>query len=171
MPRRSLIPLVLATCLAACGTKISSPFVVNLTLDDVAAAELRASGERVKLIADYYWTPNSGGPSHDENEFGYVLGGYPIGEEVHEVLGAGRVAFRGSTRRSTRVRSGDGETNVLINVVSARRTDPLNILECGVYEGSLTVASTQGIDIHCSMPGIADSECMLPADVDVCGSS
>lgn len=79
---------------------------MNLTLDDVAAAELRASGEQVKLIADYYWTPNSGGPSHDENEFGYVLGGYPIGEEVHEVPAAGPVAFTGNTRRSLRIRAG-----------------------------------------------------------------
>lgn len=142
----------MAVFLTACGARITSPFVVNLTLDEAATAELQRSGEQVKLIAYYYWRPNSGGPSHDDNEFGYVLGGYPIGEEAHEVPGAAQVAFAGNTQPSMRVRSGDGEANVLINVVSARRTNSANILECGIYEGSLSNASRQGIDIHCSLP-------------------
>jgi len=125
---------------------------VNLTLDEPAIAELRASGEQVTLIAYYYWRPISGAPSHEDNEFGHVLGGYPIGEEIHEVPSQARVAFAGVTQRSVRVRSGGGEANVLINVVSARRSRPLNILECDIYDGSLEAASRQRVNVHCSLP-------------------
>jgi hypothetical protein len=125
---------------------------VNLTLDEATTAKLQHAGEHVKLVAYYYWTPDSGGPSHSDSEFGYVLGGYPVGEEIHEIPGAARVTFAGRTQPSLCVHAGAGEMNLLINVVSARRVNPNNILECGIYEGSLAAASRQGINITCSLP-------------------
>lgn len=154
LARMSLCPLILAGYLSACASGISSPYVVNLTLSPSAHVELRNSAERVKVAAYYYWRPNSGGPSHNDDELGSVLGGYSLGEESHEVeRNTSRVSFAGRTRANFRIRAGHGEARVLINVFSARRTRPNNILDCSVFDDTLAVASSQGINVNCSLIG------------------
>ena len=157
--RNGLSPAaILAAFLSACGASISCPFVVNVTLDQAAMTELSNSGEEVEVIAYYYWSPVSGGPSHEEDELGYVLGGYSIGEETHEIAREGAARFVGRTRPSSHVQAGHGEARVLINVVSARHTHPNNILDCSVFDESLAKASNQGVNLNCSLIRQSDDD-------------
>jgi hypothetical protein len=143
--------LTLIFALSACATAVTTPFVVNLTLDQSALAELRSSNEHVTVAAQYYWRPASGGPSHEENELDYVLGGYSVGGETHETTGDARVTFAGRTESNSHVRPGEGDARVLINVFSSRRTHPNNLLNCDVFDEKLSVAAAQGIAIHCNL--------------------
>ncbi|WP_417492652.1 hypothetical protein [Maricaulis sp.] len=151
MRRPFFLALLLAMVASACDSGASTPFVVNVELDDAANARLDELGESVQVIAHYYWRPASGEPAHGDNEYGYVLGGYPIGGETHEIIGSGRANFDGRTHSNSHIVVGEGASRVLINVVSARQTQSNNLLSCGIFDDSLDIASTQGIDISCSL--------------------
>src|SRR4051812_2649281 len=93
-----LLPLLALTAALATGASApQTPFAVTVTFSPAAAAGLKSAGEQVKIAAYYYWRPVSGGPDHESDEFGYVLGGYPLGQEAHETQGNKPVRFLGRT--------------------------------------------------------------------------
>lgn len=137
--------------LVGCSPQVESPFAVTISLSPNAAQVLQSTGEQVELSATYYWRPKAGGPSHDESEFGNVLGGYPMGgEERRAEWSVHTVQFNGAHAEDERVKRGEGEMRVLLNVYSARLKSRDNILDCGIFDDALALASA-GISIRCGL--------------------
>ena len=52
---------------------------------------------------------------------------------------------------TTYMKSVKGEPEVLVNVYSARKTHENNLLNCGIYQGPVTMAQKKPVDIQCDL--------------------
>ena len=138
-PTRTILPLVATAILAAWPARAQAPggaipaFAVEVTLSPRAAARLQAASEGIIVSASYYGdaTPAA---RRRANPMGQIN------------LAARDVAIpgRGGTARFPPVPVSPAHLNdivnrrpeVLVNVFSARRSGPDNLLDCGIFQDS-----------------------------------
>lgn len=134
---------------AASHSDQANPFTVDLTLSPKAFARLKETNERVRLMAWSFVPPKPGVPVAPGDR------GVPLGEEevIIPPVAAQTVRFNGRYDPQIVQQSGEGAPRVLINVMSARATQPDNLLECGIFEDTLPAAQTSPIKIACKLIG------------------
>jgi hypothetical protein len=123
-------------------------FDVTVELAPAATAELKRRGETIKVLAVFDGSPNARGAKYAGHEGGIVWSDW---QEI-EIKGAGVARF-GPRKLNLALLDylEDRKPEVLINVVSGRRTSEFNLLDCGIFADSVYLAVKKGIPIQCSL--------------------
>jgi hypothetical protein len=122
-------------------------FAVQLTLTPRAAEKLVATKERI-IVAGMYWgAPNAAGkPASD------AMGQIPLGEDLVEVAPENAIITVPAAKfNPDQLANVEGAPQVLVNVYSARNAHEDNLLDCGIYEGPVSMAQKQPVDIRCDL--------------------
>lgn len=158
---KSLAPIVPFLVLMACSAAgpVEGPaaesaapaspyaFKVQLTLTPRAAEKLIASKERV-IVAGMYW----GAPNAPAIPTADAMGQIPLGEDLVEVAPENAIiTVPAATFDPDQLANVEGAPQVLVNVYSARKTHEDNLLDCGIYEGPVSMAQKQPVDIRCDL--------------------
>ena len=123
-------------------------FAVTVDLLPRATAALKRRGETIVVLAYYYGLANSRGAKYSDG-MGQI---YWSQEDQIELSGPGVARFGLHNLNAALLDYfQDRKPEVLINVVSGRRTDPNNLLDCTVFEDSVYLAASQGIRITCDL--------------------
>ena len=122
-------------------------FEVRISLSARAAAELRRLSEGIVVSAQYY-----GYPLPAKKQYGDQVGQIQLGTERITIPGKdASVVIHGDKVNQKRIPWLDGPASVNVNVFSARRSGPDNILACDFFDGNLADAQKHPIEIHCSL--------------------
>lgn len=122
-------------------------FDVQLTLTPRAAEKLVAAKERMIVAGTYWGAPNTAAkPTAD------VMGQIPLGEDLVEVAPENAIIrVPAATFDPDQLANIEGPPQVLVNVYSARKTHEDNLLDCGIYEGPVSMAQKHPVDIRCDL--------------------
>jgi hypothetical protein len=130
-------------------TAPASPYAfdVQLTLTPRAAEKLKGSNERV-IVAGMYWGVPKAAAQATADEMGQI----PLGEDFVEVSPENAaVTVPAANFEPDQLTNVEGAPHVLVNVYSARKTHEDNLLNCGIYEGPVSMAQKQPVDIQCDL--------------------
>jgi hypothetical protein len=161
MKNRSLLvlPFLLAACGPAPAPGIASAtasaaalspyaFDINLTLTARAAERLASTDERVMVDAMYYGLPVSDdAPGIDKEDMEIGLGA----SEIEVAPESAAVKVTGEGFDATYLKSVKGDPEVLVNIYSARKTHENNLLNCGIYQGPVSMAQKKPVEIQCDL--------------------
>lgn len=138
-----------AAAAAAAVAALPPSFTVDVKLTPAAASKLTSTNETIIVAADYSGIPvGIGGSPADPN------GTVQLGRETVEMFGAGRAVFSTANADPTRRHLIEkGEVRLLINVYSGRRNSEDNVIDCGIFDDLLTLATQKPIEINCSLIG------------------
>jgi hypothetical protein len=141
---------------SAVGRASSAPapasFMVHISLSAKAAARLSALHEGIVVAASYSGDPNAVGRKHVDE-----IGRIDLGREEIETAGqAGTVQVRETKIRGTKMRRQrmawiEGPVLLNVNVYSARKSGPDNILNCDFFDGKLADGVRGPVELHCSL--------------------
>jgi hypothetical protein len=113
-------------------------FDVDVTLSRKAAAKLAAEKEGIVVFADYYGDPKRSARKH-ANEIGQI--DLNQQDETVEIPGAGGHArISGAKVDKKRLDWLAGPAKVNVNVASARKANPDNLLACDLIDGALLMS-------------------------------
>jgi hypothetical protein len=137
-------------------TKPASPvtavfnFTVKITYSDKAMATLVAGKETV-IVAGYLTaSPIAGTPKQYVDRMGEI----GLGEVDREIAPGAIATFSNVKPTVAMMKWVDSQgPQLLINVYSGRKSSPNNLLDCGIYEGSLSAIQGQSIPISCKLIG------------------
>lgn len=150
---RSPLPalaLLAAACAAPSGAE--DPVAVEVTLSPAAARALAARSEAVVIDASFFGDPTAQGRMHAD-EIGQIdLGRETITRGAGDV---GRVLVPTTAATGPAVGWTDGVVRLNVNVYSARRSGPDNILACDFFDGTLESARRAPVALRCGL--IAES--------------
>jgi len=122
-------------------------FDVRITLSDLAAERLRTTREGI-VVSAYY----TGEPLPSAENRANQIGTIDLGTENREVIGAeGLVRITGKKVDLRRLEWIKGSVLLNVNVYSARRTNPDNILSCDFFDGKLSSAVRKTPVLHCTL--------------------
>ena len=125
-------------------------FDVSVRLTPKAEAELQRRHETIAVLAYFYGIANLAGSKYSD-DMGQI---WWAGNDRIELNAPGVAKF---IPRALNVTVLDYLQNrkpeVLINVVSGRRSSPDNLLACTVFEDSVYLAAAKGIQIQCGLIG------------------
>jgi hypothetical protein len=122
-------------------------FSVQITLLQKAEAKLAALHENMIVSASYSGDPAPGAEKHSDK-----IGRIPLGIESIETPGkAGTVRVSGAKIKRNRFIWVKGPVLLNVNVYSARRSGPDNILACDFFDGNLQDAVSKPVSLHCSL--------------------
>ena len=122
-------------------------FDVRITLSDLAAERLRTTREGI-VVSAYY----TGDPLPSAENRANQIGTIDLGTENREVIGAeGLVRITGKKVDLRRLDWIKGPVMLNVNVYSARRTNPDNILSCDFFDGKLSSAVRKTPTLHCTL--------------------
>ena len=122
-------------------------FTVQITLSPKAAATLARTSEGMVVSATYSGDPIPAAAKH-ANEIGQI----DLGVEDVEVPGkAAIVRVTGSKVKRENLAWVKGPILLNVNIYSARRSGPDNILACDFFDGKLQQAVRQPVSLHCSL--------------------
>jgi len=157
-----LIPVAfLVSNLPINAAQESLAFSVTITLSQKAAAKLAALHENIIVSASYSGDPAPGAENHADE-----IGRIPLGIENIEAPGkAGTVRVPGTKIRRDHLAWVKGPVLLNVNVYSARRSGPDNILACDFFDGNLEDAMRKPMSLHCSLivEGVETKHKMLTA--------
>ena len=131
---------------------MGSPFAfrVEVTYSANALRTLRDRHEGVVASASYYGDPSRSGKAHTDE-----VGQIDVGQEQVTQSGAApsfQITGRDVSASALRwVRGGKVEVNV--NLFSARRSGPDNILDCTFFQNSIVVARARPVRLQCKLIG------------------
>lgn len=170
MPRRVLfsVPAILVLLISIAGLADLSPvcaqqppakpvipaasysFTVTISYSQKAMDTLVAGKETV-IVAGYLTaSPIPGTPKQYVDRMG-ELG---LGEVDREIAPGAVAAFDGVKPTPAMIKWVDSSgPQLLINVYSGRKSSPNNLLDCGIYQGSLAAVQGQSIPISCKLIG------------------
>lgn len=135
------------SCSPAQTAKNGFAFDVRISLSTKAAAKLAALSEGVIIYASYYGAPVPLAEKHADE-----VGQIDLGHEEIETQGkAGTVHITGAKVDHSHLPWIKGPVLLNINVYSARRRGPDNILACDFFDGELRNAVRQPVSLHCSL--------------------
>ncbi len=123
---------------------------VDISYSAQAMRELKRRGETVVVFGDTYGFPKKGAPSSLVDKMGEIGLG-----DLHAETLPGQVA----TIPSLTIDQNDlnfltpAGVQVLINVVSGRKSSPDNLLACDIYDGPLQAVRFKTVPIHCKLIG------------------
>jgi hypothetical protein len=145
-----LLCLAFALAVSAGSVRTASEpfaFQVSVTLSPQAAATLRRLDEGIVISASYSGNPRPSAKQHVDQ-----IGQIPLGIQNVEIPGkAATVIVNGSRVRRGRLAWIRGPVLLNVNVYSARRSGPDNILGCDFFDGTLKSAARHAVPIHCSL--------------------
>ena len=141
----------------ACGPWISAEpvrtasepyaFQVRVSLSEKAAATLQHRNEGIVISASYSGKPRPSAKQHADQ-----IGQIALGNQNVEIPGKpATVIVNGSSLKRGRLSWVHGPVMLNVNVYSARRSGPNNILACDFFDGRLRSAFRQPVQIHCSL--------------------
>ncbi len=151
LPTR-LLAIALGLCAVAAyaqaPSRVPLGFDLDIELSPRAAERLRAAKEG--LIVDASW---SGTPKPEAQRQANEIGRIHLGSERIARPGrAGRVHLSGEKLDAHRLAWIQGEINVNVNVYSARRSSPDNILSCDFIDAEVAkVVAAQPISLRCAL--------------------
>lgn len=123
---------------------------VSVTLSPAAAKKLAAGKEEIVLSAAYYGEPTKAA-AKKADEIGQIDLGQ---EELRLGSAGGRVVFVGKGFKADRLGWVVGrEARVNLNVYSARKSSPDNLLDCELFEDTMAVAQAKPVAIACKLIG------------------
>ena len=159
MINRSNMAVTFATCLLAVATLASGPanaadesmgFSVDVSLSSSAVAKLAALNEKIVISVLWY-----GEPTRAARKRADEMGQIDLGTEQVRLPGSGGRAE--ITGRSVQVKHIEWVKNravlVNVNVFSARLSGPDNLLDCGLFENTVSVARSKPVQIACKLIG------------------
>jgi hypothetical protein len=125
-------------------------FTVNVTYSQKAMAALVAGKETV-IVAGYLMaSPIPGTPKQYVDHVGQI----GLGEVDREIAPGAIATFNSVKPTPAMMKWVDSNgPQLLINVYSGRKSSPNNLLDCGIYEGSLAAVQGQSIPIACKLIG------------------
>ncbi|UXN60566.1 hypothetical protein [Phyllobacterium zundukense] len=122
-------------------------FDVNVTLSPKAAARLAAEKEGIVVFADYYGDPKRSAAKR-ANEIGQI--DLNQQDETVQIPGTGGHAHVSGAKVDTkRLDWLAGPAKVNVNVASARKTNPDNLLACDFIDGALADVMKAPVTLHC----------------------
>jgi hypothetical protein len=125
-------------------------FTVKITYSEKAMATLVAGKETV-IVAGYLTaSPIAGTPKQYVDRMGEI----GLGEVDREIAPGAIATFSNVKPTPAMMKWVDSQgPQLLINVYSGRKSSPNNLLDCGIYEGSLAAIQGQSIPISCKLIG------------------
>jgi hypothetical protein len=146
----TLLSLALTRCISA-GTirTASEPFAfqVKVSLSEKAFSTLQHRKEGIVISASYSGNPRPSATQHADQ-----IGRVALGSQNVEIPGKpATVIVNGSGIKRGRLSWVHGPVLLNVNVYSARRSGPDNILACDFFDGRLRNAFRQPVQIHCSL--------------------
>jgi hypothetical protein len=145
--KRALAMAALAGLLIAAGPP-PARIVLDIKLTPRAAAKLAQLGESITVSAMYEGKPTARHKRKADN-----MGQIDLGQD--------RITVPGKSQRAVVPTKGlklarlswikGSKPRLLINVYTARRKHPDNLLNCGIYEGPLSAVAGKPIPIACDL--------------------
>jgi hypothetical protein len=125
-------------------------FTVKVTYSQKAMDTLVAGKETV-IVAGYLTaSPIPGTPKQYVDHVGEI----GLGEVQREIAPGAIATFNNVKPTQSMMKWVDSSgPQLLINVYSGRKSSPNNLLDCGIYEGSLAAVQGQSIPISCKLIG------------------
>lgn len=124
-------------------------FDINVTLSEKAAATLAARKEGIVAFASYYGDPKRSAEKHADEVGQIDL--TPRDEEVEIPGSGGRAHISGANVDQKRIDWLAGPVKINLNVASARKSGPDNLLACDFIDGALADVRKAPITLHCSL--------------------
>lgn len=128
------------------GSLAFLPFTFQVTLSKPANDYLRDNKEAIVLYATYYANPIASAIPQAN-----AVGQIDLGKRQLLLPGAGTVTFDSSGFFAERLALIKGSPQINVNVASARRSGPDNVLNCDFFEASIAVAAQRPHRLHCSL--------------------
>ncbi len=151
-PRRValVIGMVCAAALPAAGyaQPAVQPFSVTISLSPRAASRLAAFQEGITVSAMFSGDPIAAG-RRQADERGQI-GLATENVTIPGVPGSAAITGAGVTEAKMRLLR-NRDVKLLINVFSARRRVPDNLLDCGLFDDSAALAARQPVHINCKL--------------------
>jgi hypothetical protein len=168
MPRRLVfsVPTILVLLIAVAGVHTRAlaqqpntkpapaaaptSFTVKVTYSQKAMDTLVAGKETV-IVAGYLTaSPIPGTPKKYVDDMGEIGLG-----QVNQEIAPGAIATFSNVKPTPAMMKwvDSSGPQLLINVYSGRKSSPNNLLDCGIYEGSLAAVQGQSIPISCKLIG------------------
>lgn len=141
---------LLASTAAGAQPRPAAGFTIMVSYSPRAAAVMARRHEGLTISAYYEGEPNAAGRRHANEEGSITLGT----DEVTVPGRPGPVAVSGRGLIAARlawIRPGTARVNV--NLYSARRSGPDNILDCGLVEGPLAQMTGRTHAVRCKLIG------------------
>jgi hypothetical protein len=133
--------------LAAQSSSVPTSFDVQVFLSSRAAARLGSLSEGIVVDAAYSANPAPGAESHADQ-----IGRIDLGNAKIEISGRPQVAHvAGPHITKTLLAETRGPVLLNVNLYSARRSGPDNILSCDFFDGNLADAVHKTLQLHCSL--------------------
>lgn len=124
-------------------------FDLDIVLSPKAAATLAARHEGLYLFASYYGDPKPGATKYAD-EVGHI--DLTRGSTSHTIPGhSGPVHFTGPELAAKRLAMIDGSVMINLNVASARKSSPHNLLSCDFIDGKLADVRKAPVALHCGL--------------------
>lgn len=141
----SLKPTTTAASAAAAPPPDLAAVRIEVSLSPDAEAKLKSAGETVSVEVIYGGDP-APGASIAPNDFGLV----ELSKSVHELPGAGTVDISENDIDRSRLDQIVGQPQIMVNVVSGKKTTQQNLLACEFYWDTLSAAGRNGVKIACN---------------------
>ncbi|WP_144811219.1 hypothetical protein [Aerolutibacter ruishenii] len=132
---------------------VVAPVKLEVTLSPKAQAELSKLSEGIVVEAVYAGDPVPAA-STQTNEFGLL----DLGKATKELKGPGTVTLAEDVIDRSKLDLIVGQPQIMLNVRSARKATPNNILACKFYWESVATASKQTVQIPCTLLSEAPAE-------------
>lgn len=146
--RAALVAASVLAVPAVAQAPAASGLIVDISLSPRAAAELRRLNEGI-VVATYYSGEPTAAHEDDADESGLGLG------DVEQVVPgrAGTVTVPDSVLMRDRLSWITGAPRVLVNIYSARRSGPDNLLNCETIEGTVAELGGTMQSVQCRLIG------------------
>jgi len=129
------------------STATASSFDVQISLSQKAQAKLESLSEGIVIAATY-----SANPASDREPHANQIGQIDLGHETVEISGRPQfVHIAGPHFAKSLLAETRGPVLLNVNVYSARRSGPDNILNCDFFDGNLQQAVREPLTLHCSL--------------------
>lgn len=125
-------------------------FDVNIVLSEKAAATLAARGEGMVIMVSYYGWPKPSAKKHGD-EVGQI--GFGPDRQIEIPGKAGQYHVPAVKLDPQRLGWLEGPVQVNVNIASARRSDPDNLLDCEIIDGPLAEARKATRTLPCRLIG------------------
>ena len=149
---RKKVPVLVAAglLLAALSADAAASygFKVQVALTPKAAALLASKHESIEVAAMYFGDPKPGAEKHADE-----MDQINLGDERVVIPGANGTATITGTKVIARALAWTVKPQVLINVYTARKASPDNLIDCGIFQDDVTKAQAAPIQIACKVIG------------------
>ena len=129
-----------------------APVNVQITLSPAAKAGLESAKEEISVAATY-----SGDPKESAIALAGPSGMIDLGKNTQLLSTEGTVVFNQDVIDEKRLAQTEGEVQLTINVTSAKKSGPENLLACPFYWETLAEAGKETVKIHCTLISEAGS--------------